>query len=416
MLQNRSNEESILPKLSGKHVDLSDVETDVGDATLSSVSETPRPVKDYDVVPREELTDARKLTLLPTISLKVVTNIIGCTGLVTGYGVSKLSACMSSEHKITESMAWQAGLNAWMYGNGIFPTVQYDPVSETTRQRLAEMYGGMSFEPENMGMTPVIVNNHVSYLDGPILATLWKTPRFVAKADVRSIPLIGGMLEEAEAIFVERDQLVSRELTKQAIMHHCKEWQPGAKPVVIFPEGTTSNGEGLLDFKNGAFNPGVPVRPAIIVYTGTFNPGVTSFKRTPNGIEATDDAEWATELFGHLVHGCHIRVLQPYIPTEEERNNPGVFARNVKELINKEMIRVKAEILAKSWKVAVGRGTGGVDYECGDFTRLLARSETDAPNFLSMSAYDVVAGLLGCVGVLHDHHSPPYPSVPEDGP
>ena len=36
------------------------------------------------------------------------------------------------------------------------------------------------------------------------------------------------------------------------------------RPMLLFPEGTTSNGQMLLPFKTGAFLAGVPVLPVII--------------------------------------------------------------------------------------------------------------------------------------------------------
>lgn len=37
-------------------------------------------------------------------------------------------------------------------------------------------------------------------------------------------------------------------------------------PIIIFPEGTTTNQEALISFKAGAFVPGVPVQPMTIKY------------------------------------------------------------------------------------------------------------------------------------------------------
>lgn len=41
---------------------------------------------------------------------------------------------------------------------------------------------------------------------------------------------------------------------------------PGARPLLLFPEGTTTNGSYLLPFKTGAFLAGLPVRPVVIRY------------------------------------------------------------------------------------------------------------------------------------------------------
>lgn len=36
--------------------------------------------------------------------------------------------------------------------------------------------------------------------------------------------------------------------------------------VILFPEGTTTNGKALISFKTGAFSPGLPVQPMVIKY------------------------------------------------------------------------------------------------------------------------------------------------------
>lgn len=41
---------------------------------------------------------------------------------------------------------------------------------------------------------------------------------------------------------------------------------PHRRPILLFPEGTTTNGDYLLPFRTGAFIAGVPVQPTILKY------------------------------------------------------------------------------------------------------------------------------------------------------
>lgn len=41
---------------------------------------------------------------------------------------------------------------------------------------------------------------------------------------------------------------------------------PHRRPILLFPEGTTTNGNFLLRFRTGAFIAGVPVQPTIVKY------------------------------------------------------------------------------------------------------------------------------------------------------
>lgn len=60
-------------------------------------------------------------------------------------------------------------------------------------------------------------------------------------------------------------------------------WARGWKgnPLLLFPEGTTSNGSCLLRFKTGVFASGVPVHPVTVTYgVGRFSP---AFERCAKG-------------------------------------------------------------------------------------------------------------------------------------
>jgi lysophosphatidylcholine acyltransferase / lyso-PAF acetyltransferase len=41
---------------------------------------------------------------------------------------------------------------------------------------------------------------------------------------------------------------------------------PHRRPILLFPEGTTTNGRYLLRFRTGGFIAGVPVQPIILRY------------------------------------------------------------------------------------------------------------------------------------------------------
>lgn len=47
---------------------------------------------------------------------------------------------------------------------------------------------------------------------------------------------------------------------------YCAARGKGYRPVVLFPEGTTTNNRYLLPFATGAFVAGVPVQPVVIKY------------------------------------------------------------------------------------------------------------------------------------------------------
>jgi 1-acyl-sn-glycerol-3-phosphate acyltransferase len=92
-----------------------------------------------------------------------------------------------------------------------------------------------------------IFPNHVSYLD--ILALVSVAPvRFLAKDEVRTMPVIGQVAKAIGCVFVNRDDKESRAAarTKLALV----ETFP---PIVLFPEGKRNPGDQLLPFRYGAF-------------------------------------------------------------------------------------------------------------------------------------------------------------------
>ena len=96
----------------------------------------------------------------------------------------------------------------------------------------------------------LLVSNHLSYLD--ILAISATTPAvFVSKADVRRWPLFGWLAALAGTVFVERER-------RTLVVEVNREIQTALDAgvlVVIFPEGTSSNGETVLPFRTSLLEP-----------------------------------------------------------------------------------------------------------------------------------------------------------------
>lgn len=110
------------------------------------------------------------------------------------------------------------------------------------------------------------VSNHQSYLDVAIIAALFPT-RFVAKQEIAAWPLIGLISRLCGTIYLNRtslrDGVKCSRLIADSLSH--------GHNVHIFPEGTTTNGKGVLPFKplllNAAIKSQVPLLPLTINYT-----------------------------------------------------------------------------------------------------------------------------------------------------
>jgi 1-acyl-sn-glycerol-3-phosphate acyltransferase len=113
--------------------------------------------------------------------------------------------------------------------------------------------------------TGVIMSNHRSYIDVMMMPS--KIPYVVvAKKQVRKWPVIGRAAEAVGTLYVDRDSKESRQNTRRAI----KECLENGVSVLIYPEGTTFEGPGILPFKPGMFHTcaegDFPVIPVAIEY------------------------------------------------------------------------------------------------------------------------------------------------------
>jgi 1-acyl-sn-glycerol-3-phosphate acyltransferase len=114
----------------------------------------------------------------------------------------------------------------------------------------------------------MLVANHISWLDIPALHAL-QFCRFVAKADLRHWPVIGMMADRAGTLFIERES--RRDAMR--VVHHMADSLRAGDVLAVFPEGTTSDGTGLLPFHANLFqstiSAGAPVQPVLIQYIDT---------------------------------------------------------------------------------------------------------------------------------------------------
>jgi 1-acyl-sn-glycerol-3-phosphate acyltransferase len=90
----------------------------------------------------------------------------------------------------------------------------------------------------------LVVANHVSWLDIPVIHAVLPQARFVSKADVLRWPLIGALISGAGTLFIERE----RKRDALRVMHRMAQALNDGQAVAVFPEGTVSDGAGLLPF------------------------------------------------------------------------------------------------------------------------------------------------------------------------
>ncbi len=112
----------------------------------------------------------------------------------------------------------------------------------------------------------LFVSNHISYLDIPILGSIMSV-KFIAKNEVSKWPIFGILAKIGNTIFIKRVKaniFKEKDIIKNQIDNGFK--------IILFPEGTTSDGIRILDFKSSLLSSiecqDYMIQPIVIKYKG----------------------------------------------------------------------------------------------------------------------------------------------------
>ncbi len=112
------------------------------------------------------------------------------------------------------------------------------------------------------------MSNHVSWTDIIVFLNI-NQPAFAAKRELKDIPVFGLLCQALGCIFIAREGSLD---ARNQVIDQIRERQESIEteglypPIVVYPEGGTSNGTSVLSFKKGAFAGLKPVRPVFLRY------------------------------------------------------------------------------------------------------------------------------------------------------
>jgi 1-acyl-sn-glycerol-3-phosphate acyltransferase len=162
----------------------------------------------------------------------------------------------------------------------------------------------------------LIVSNHISWLDIPVLASI--TPlSFVAKREVASWPFISWLAKLQRTIFIDRTRRTAVAETRNEILQRLE----AKERIVLFAEGTSSDGNQVLPFKsplfaaiepNGANDSGYKIQTCAIVYTHIH--GLPMNRQQRPAIAWYGDMDMPSHAWGVLKGGpldVHVRLGEP---------------------------------------------------------------------------------------------------------
>ena len=154
-----------------------------------------------------------------------------------------------------------------------------------------------------------IISNHLSYLDIVVYASVHRCV-FVSKSEVEQWPVVGWMTTMSGTVYVERGRGGSALRARKCMTDTINE----GLPLVFFPEGTTTSGNGVLKFHSGLLGQLTlgtqPIRAAFIRY---------HLQPQRSAATVTDDVHFwgATPMLPHIYRLLGFRGLRAEVRFEE---------------------------------------------------------------------------------------------------
>lgn len=170
---------------------------------------------------------------------------------------------------------------------------------------------------------------HSSFFDTVAAMHGYPLPSAVVRSKSRGMFFFKTILNFTQPVYVKRSDPNSRQNTVREITRRATSKDPWSQ-VIIFPEGTCTNRSCLITFKLGAFVPGVPVQPVLIRYPNELN----TLTWTWDGPTAFQTL-WLT--LCQLRTNMEIEYMPVYIPSAQEKEDPKLYAENVRQLMAKAL-------------------------------------------------------------------------------
>jgi lyso-ornithine lipid O-acyltransferase len=154
--------------------------------------------------------------------------------------------------------------------------------------------------PPDQTAATLVLANHVSWLDIPVIGSLHPLS-FIAKSEIDGWPLIGFFARMQRSVFIDRQRRRATAEATHAVAHRLKK----GDVIVLFAEGTTSDGNRLLPFRSSLVgaaqtaltDPGIgPIHLQPLAITYTRRNGLPVTRRERPAIAWYGDMELAPHL------------------------------------------------------------------------------------------------------------------------
>jgi len=194
------------------------------------------------------------------------------------------------------------------------------------------------------------VANHLGYLDIVVLLALYGGS-FVAKEDIAKTRFVGSIAMALQCLFVSDSGGLTEHLKQRCrATHQCQTESEEhhlrfcrcPRTLIVFPEGTTTNGTGLITFRRGAFCAGVPILPVAIRFP---------HRRFNLSWETIRFREHLWRSMTQIYNRVEVLEMDVHVPSAEEIEDPSLFARNM-QIVFEDKLQLKTYKLNRKHKFA----------------------------------------------------------------
>ncbi|PSR99709.1 Lysophospholipid acyltransferase [Actinidia chinensis var. chinensis] len=297
----------------------------------------------YGTMGRGELPWTEKLLLaIASVTLVPIRVVVGMAILVLYYVICRVCTLFSAPNQ-EEDQEDYAHMGGWrravivqvgkFLSRVMLFVLGFYWINETYRD--PDVDGKFNTEAESKdqceppGRPGAIIGNHISYVD--ILYQMSSSfPSFVAKRSVARLPLVGLISKCLGCVYVQRESKSSNlKGVSGIITERIKEahQNKSAPMMMLFPEGTTTNGDFILPFKTGAFLSKAPVLPVILRYP---------YQRFSPAWDSISGVRHIIFLLCQFVNYLEVTWLPVYYPSQQEKDDPKLYAGNVRRLMARE--------------------------------------------------------------------------------
>jgi 1-acyl-sn-glycerol-3-phosphate acyltransferase len=204
---------------------------------------------------------------------------------------------------------------AWLPVLAVVRLADRDPVRRSTGlwfrrlgRALARLHGSRvrvrGEELPDVRGTYVVVSNHQSLADIPVLCHLPWEMKWLAKAELFRVPVVGWMMRMAADIPVDR----GRRAQAVAALRRAERTLAQGCSVMVFPEGTRSPDGRVGPFNDGAFHlairAGVPVLPIAVLGSRECLPRASWRMGHPAAVEVRVFPPISTDALGERAVGA----------------------------------------------------------------------------------------------------------------